>query len=84
MKRGDLAVPIELRNWQNQFLPENKRGEDIECEALVDSGAAELALPADLIARLRLVETGEVKAYTADGGEHIYRVFGEKPLLPLC
>ncbi|HIJ65324.1 MAG TPA: hypothetical protein HPP77_05165 [Candidatus Hydrogenedentes bacterium] len=73
---GVFTVPVKLSNWQNQFLPPDKRGEDVECDALVDCGAAELALPADLIERLRLVETGEVKAYTADGGEHVYRVFG--------
>ena len=57
---GVFRVPLKLRNWQNRFLPHDKRGEDIECEALVDSGAVELALPADLIERLRLEETGEV------------------------
>ena len=67
---GVFNVPIELKNWQNKFLPEDQRGEDVQCEALVDSGAAELALPADLIERLKLEETGEVNVYTADGGEH--------------
>lgn len=73
---GVFAVPIKLRNWQNRFLTQDEWGEDLECEALVDSGAAELALPGDMVERLRLVETGEVKAYTADGAEHTYRVFG--------
>jgi clan AA aspartic protease len=73
---GIFHVPVKLRNWQNQFLPEDSRGEDVECEALVDSGATELALPADLIERLKLRETGKVQVYTADGGEHTYRVFG--------
>ena len=43
---------------------------------MVDSGAAELALPAEIIERLKLSEVGEVQVYTADGGEHTYRVFG--------
>ena len=73
---GVFRVPIELKNWQNKFLPENQRGEDVQCEALVDTGATELALPSDLIERLKLEETGEVQVYTADGGEHTYRVFG--------
>lgn len=73
---GVFHVPLKLRNWQNQFLPEDSRGEDVECEALVDSGAAELALPADLVERLKLRETGKVQVYTADGGRHTYRVFG--------
>ena len=73
---GVFRVPIVLRNWQNQFLPEDRRGEDVRCDALVDTGAAELAIPTDLIERLKLQETGEVQVYTADGGEHTYRVFG--------
>ena len=71
-----FKVSITLKNWQNRFLPQKRRGEDIECEALVDSGAAELSLPAELIERLKLEETGKVRVYTADGGRHTYRVFG--------
>ncbi|MFH1731197.1 MAG: retroviral-like aspartic protease family protein [Planctomycetota bacterium] len=73
---GVFRVSVKLSNWQNRFLPEEQRGEDIECEALVDSGAAELALPADLVERLNLEQVGEVPVYTADGGQHRYRVFG--------
>ena len=73
---GVFKVPIILKNWQNRFLPKEKRGQDVECLATVDSGVAELALPADLIERLKLTETGDVRAYTADGGEHLFRVFG--------
>ena len=73
---GVFHVPVKLRNWQNRFLPKDKRGKDVECDVLVDSGAAELALPADIIAKLKLEETGSVRVYTADGGEHNYRVFG--------
>jgi clan AA aspartic protease len=42
----------------------------------VDSGAAELALPVDLVERLRLQELGNVRVFAGDGGEHDYRVFG--------
>lgn len=73
---GVFSVPLRVRNWQNRFLPPERQGEEVSCEALVDSGAAELALPADLLERLRLEELGRVKAYTADGGQHEYRVFG--------
>ena len=73
---GVFVTPIKLRNWQNRFLPADQRGEDVECDAMVDSGAAELALPADIIERLRLEQLGDVQVYTADGGEHNYRVFG--------
>lgn len=71
-----FSVPIKVRNWQNRFTPPNEQGEEISCDALVDSGAAELALPVDLIERLRLQELGNVRVFTADGGEHDYRVFG--------
>lgn len=40
-----FRVPVKIKNWQNRYLPPEKQGEDVECEALVDSGAAELALP---------------------------------------
>lgn len=73
---GVFSVSVTLKNWQNKFLPADQRGEDVECDVLVDSGAAELALPADLIERLRLEETGQVQVYTADGAQHAYRVFG--------
>ncbi len=73
---GVFRVPVVLRNWQNQFLPEDRRGEDVSCDALVDTGAAELAIPTDLVERLKLQKTGEVQVYTADGAEHTYRVFG--------
>lgn len=73
---GVFVVPIKLYNWQNRFLPEDRRGEDVACDALVDSGAAELALPAEIIERLKLEQVGDVQVYTADGGHHNYRVFG--------
>jgi len=73
---GVFSVQIKVRNWQNRFLPPERRGEEICCEALVDSGAAELALPVDLLERLRLEELGTVRVFTADGGQHDYRVFG--------
>ena len=57
-------------------MPPEKQGEDVECEALVDSGAAELALPIELVDRLKLDQLGTVNVYTADGGERDYRVFG--------
>ena len=78
---GVFSVPIAAKNWQNQFRPEQRRGEEVRCEALVETGAAELALPTELIERLRLQHTGEVQVDTADGGEHTYRVFGIVELL---
>lgn len=73
---GAFAVQVKLRNWQNRFLPDEKRGQEVESEALVDSGATELALPSEIIERLKLEQLGSVRVYTADGGEREYRVFG--------
>lgn len=71
-----FLVPITVRNWQNRFLPPEKQGEEVTCNALVDTGAVDLALPTELIARLKLEHVGSVGVYTADGGQHEYRVFG--------
>ena len=71
-----FAVPIKVRNWLNQFLPPEERGEDFVCEAIVDSGAINLSLPAEAIEQLKLKQAGTKRVYTADGGEHHYRLFG--------
>ena len=71
-----FTVPMTIRNWQNQFLPPEKQGATVECEAIVDSGAAELALPTELIERLKLEPLGSVAVFTADGAQHEYRLFG--------
>jgi len=73
---GVFRVRVKVRNWQNRYLPAERQGEEIACEALVDTGAVELALPAELIKRLRLEPLGEIRVYTADGDKHNYRVFG--------
>ena len=73
---GVFSVPIKIQNWQNQFLPPEDQGREVNYEALVDSGAAELALPAEIIKRLKLKEIDTINVYTADGGHHEYRVFG--------
>jgi hypothetical protein len=51
---GVFRVPVKVRNWQNRYLPRDKQGKEIDCEALVDSGAAEFALPVELLEPLRL------------------------------
>lgn len=73
---GVFSIEMKVRNWQNRFLPKKEQGEEVICQALVDSGAAELALPLELIERLKLVEIRQIRVYTADGGEHEYRVMG--------
>ena len=73
---GTFSVEITLRNWQNRFLPEDERGEEVACEALVDTGASELCLPADVVGSLNLVEVGRIRVQIADGGHHFYRLMG--------
>ena len=69
-------VGAKVRNWQNRFLPPDRQGDEVSCDMLVDSGAAELAMPAELIEFLKLEELGEVRVFTADGGQHESRVLG--------
>jgi len=71
-----FTVPIKLNNWQNQFLPEPERGVEVVCDALVDSGAAELALPEEIVEQLRLKELEPIHVHTADGQQHVYRLVG--------
>ena len=73
---GTFSVEVTLRNWQNRFLPEDERGEDVVCDALVDTGASELCLPVDIVESLNLVEVGQMRVQIADGGRHFYRLVG--------
>ena len=73
---GVFEVSVTARNWLARYLPPDQRGEEIVCEALVDTGAVQAAFPADLIERLGLVEMDHIRAYTADGGVHEYRIMG--------
>ena len=71
-----FGVRVRMRNLLNEYLPEPDRGVEVECEMMVDTGAAELALPAEIIEKLALKPLDTVRVYTADGGEHEYRVCG--------
>jgi len=73
---GVFSINMKMRNIFNDYLPDAEQGETVECEGIVDSGAAELALPADTVERLRLRPLGTTRDYTADGGVHEYRVCG--------
>jgi clan AA aspartic protease len=73
---GVFRVVARMRNLLNEYLPAPDRGEEVECEAMVDTGAAELALPAEIVEKLALKPLDTVRVYTADGGEHEYRVCG--------
>lgn len=73
---GVFSVEVELRNWQNRFLAVEEQGEDVVCDAVVDTGATELCLPAEVVERLNLLEVGEMNTQLADGSEHTYRIVG--------
>lgn len=73
---GVFSVEITMRNWQNQFLPEDEQGEDVICEAMVDTGATELCLPADIVEVLKLRQVGRMRVQTADAAQHYYRLVG--------
>ncbi len=71
-----FSVKVTLRNWQNRFLPEERRGDEVVCDAIVDSGAVQLALPVEIVERLRLLPMDKTTVFTGDGGSHEYRVVG--------
>lgn len=71
-----FQVPVTIRNWQDRFLRESERAGQVMCDAWVDSGARTLSLPAGLVERLKLMELGQVRARTADGVRHEYRLMG--------
>ncbi len=73
---GVFSVEIKMTNLFDRFRPESEQGSDVECEALVDSGAAELALPAEIVETLKLEPLDTINVVTADGGQHEYRVCG--------
>ncbi len=73
---GVFTVPIKITNWQNRFLPKEKQGKQIKCEAIVDTGAVNLALPVEMIEKLKLENLRTTRVFTADGGKHDYPVFG--------
>ena len=73
---GAFKVRIKMRNLFNEYLPESERGEDVECDAMVDTGAAELALPAEIVQKLALKAYETVPVVTADAGTHEYRICG--------
>lgn len=72
-KMGKVVVTLELTNWADEVLAD--RGfipaEDIRTcrvdNALVDTGASQLCLPADVIAKLGLKQTATIEARTAVG-----------------
>jgi hypothetical protein len=73
---NSFLVQIRVSKWQNQYLPDNQRGEDLEVEALVDSSAVELCLPVEMVEKLRLLQVGTITGETKDGLRQPLRVMG--------
>ncbi len=71
-----FIVPIKVRNWFNPLLPPEQRGEEVACEAILDSNSVKLALPIEMIERLKLKQAVTRRVFTADGHEHDSREFG--------
>ena len=61
-----FRVPILLKDWQNQFLPLEARGEDVQCNAVVDLDAVQLALPGGAL-RQRAARNCLLHLQRADG-----------------
>ena len=74
---GKVVVTLTLTNWADRILSE--RGfipvEEIRTctidNALVDTGATRLCLPADIIQKLGLKKTGTIDAQTAIGAHTV-------------
>ena len=73
---GVFSVEIGLRNWQNRFLTVEEQGEDVVCDAIVDTGSTELCLPVEVVERLKLLELGQMNTQLADSSEQTYRIVG--------
>ena len=70
---GKVIVTLELTNWADEVLaergfipPTEVRSHRVE-NALVDTGASRLCLPADIIKNLGLKQTATIEAQTATG-----------------
>lgn len=72
---GKVIVTLELTNWADEVLADRgfiSAAEIRSCSvdnALVDTGASRLCLPADIIEKLGLKQTATIEAQTAMGIE---------------
>ena len=73
---GVFTVEVTLRRWKNGPSYEDEPTEEVVCDALVDTGAVHLCLPADIIERLGLVQVGRRSLRTADDRRQPYRLMG--------
>ena len=73
---GVFTVEVTLKRWRNAPLLEDEPTQEVVCDALVDTGAVHLCLPADIVERLGLVQVGRRSLRTADGRQQPFRVMG--------
>ena len=52
---GAFNVKVNMKNWPQSVLPEEEHGEDVVCEALVDTNVYDFCVPTELVERLNLV-----------------------------
>lgn len=74
---GKIVVTLTLTNWADRILSERGFISEEEVRsltidnALVDTGATRICLPADLIEKLGLTQTGTIDAQTAMGPQTV-------------
>lgn len=72
-----FSVEVKMKNWPRFLMPEEKHGENIVCEALVDTDVYDFCVPAELVKRLNLTELrGGRKVQLPSGEEIVCREFG--------
>lgn len=74
---GVFSVEVKLKNWPRFLLPKDDHGEDVVCEALVDTDVFDFCVPAELVERLNLIELeGRREVRLPSGKEILCREVG--------
>jgi predicted aspartyl protease len=73
---GVFTVPIKVRNGQNTYLPSDRQGGEVEYLAIVDLGAVELSLPAEMVSNSSWKNLEWYKYTLLMGGEMNIGFFG--------
>ena len=60
-RMGAFSVEVKMKNWPRFMLPEERHGEDIVCEALVDASVFDFCVAAELVERLNLIHFKDSK-----------------------
>lgn len=74
---GLFSIEVKMKNWPRFLLPEDEHGEDIVCEALVDTDIFDFCIPAELVERLNLIHFEDSRLVELpDDGEISCRTVG--------